>query len=250
MSAAATNTSHKESRSVSVVVPAYNEEATLEAAIERIVRTCDACAGDYEIIIADDCSSDGTPQVVAALKQKYPDRLTAVRHEQNQGIARTMIHLYELATREYVFLIPGDNEYPPEALHEIMPMLDECEIVVCRRVVKPYGGYRSLVSGCFHRLPHLLFGVETYDPGSTKCVRRDLYSSIPILSHGVFNEAERLIRAHYWGYKIGTVDIEQKSREGGVATGARTSLVVQAIVDMLRLWLRLVILRRDRKPPV
>ncbi|MBG87344.1 MAG: hypothetical protein CMO80_10645 [Verrucomicrobiales bacterium] len=244
--ASAEDNSLPSDKPVSVVVPAYNEEATLEATIERILKTCGKCTKEFEIIICDDCSSDRTAEISKALVEKHVE-VRGVRNEKNLGIAGTMKRLYTLAEKDWVFLIPGDNEYPPEALEEIMPMLDEYQFVVCRRTIKPYGGYRSLVSGCYHALPKILFGIELYDPGSTKCGKREIYSDIPLISRGVFDEAERLIRAHYLGYRIGHVDIKQTSRDGGVATGARTSLVIQAVVDMLRVWFELMILRRGRK---
>jgi glycosyltransferase involved in cell wall biosynthesis len=230
--------------SVSILVSAYNEASSLETVVNRCIQVLPDCANDYEIVMLDDASTDETPEIMERFHSRLGDRVRVLRHSVNQGIAATFEDLYQAAAKEFVFLIPGDNEYPPEVLREIMPMLDEYDIVVCPRSSKPYTAWRKLVSGAFRRLPRWLFGVELYDPGSIKCVRRTIITDIPIMSRGVFAEAERLIRAVRRGYKVGAVPIVQQPRQGGKARGARVSLVVRAMADLLKLWIFLIVLRR------
>ena len=89
-----------------------------------------------------------------------------------------------------------------------------------------------------------MFGVELFDPGSTKCRRRTLIEEIPLSSRGVFAEAERMIRAVRRGHRLGKVDVEPERRMAGDPRGAGFGYVVLAAVDLLRLWFQLVILRR------
>src|SRR5690606_30248037 len=120
----------------------------------------------------------------------------------------------------------------------------EYDIVVCNRLFKRYTLYRRVVSWCYHALPRLLFGVELYDPGSTKCRRREVVSEIPITSLGVFAEAERIIRAVKRGYRLGKVDIEPDRRLAGDPRGASLKNVAVAAIDLVCLWLRLAVLRQ------
>jgi glycosyltransferase involved in cell wall biosynthesis len=230
--------------SISILIAAYNEEACLEAAVRRCLAVIAGCADDYEVVMLDDASVDRTAEIMERLRAEQPDRIRVLRHPENRGIAATFEDLYRAATKDFVFLIPGDDEYPPEALRDILPMLDRCDIVICRRSAKPYTLWRKIVSTSFRLLPRLLFGVELYDPGSVKCVRRSIIADVPVMSQGVFVEAERLVRAARRGYKIGVVDIVQRQRQGGKARGARWSLVVRAMVDLWKVWTSLVVLRR------
>ena len=68
---------------------------------------------------------------------------------------------------------------------------------------------------------------------------RRLIDSIPVSSRGVFVEAERLIRAHAQGLRIGEVSIDVQPRKNGVARGARPRLVLRALVDLARLFCEL-----------
>jgi glycosyltransferase involved in cell wall biosynthesis len=231
--------------SISLLIPAYNEEATLEATVRRAESAVCACAEDYEIVVMDDASRDRTAEISRRLAAADPRHVRALRHETNRGIAGTFEDLYRAARKDCVFLIPADNEFPPEILQQILPMLSSCDVVLCRRVHKPYTFWRKIVSAAYRRLPRLLFGVDLYDAGSIKCVRREIFERVPVTSKGVFAEAERLIRAARRGYRFGVVEIRQELRQAGVARGAKFPVVARAFVDLLALWVRLVLLRQE-----
>ncbi len=230
--------------SLSLVVPAFNEEAALEPTVRRCIDCIRKCTDDYELIILDDCSADKTAEVAERLSREDPAHIKTLRHPVNMGIASTFEDLYKAATKDYVFLIPADGEYPPEALTEAWPMLKDCDIVVCQRRQKNYTPYRHLVSGAYRWMTVLLFGEDLFDPGSTKVVKREIFTGIPVTSKSVYVEAERIIRALKRGYRIGKVDIIQETRKGGQARGARFRTVKLAALDMLRLWVELTLLRK------
>jgi glycosyltransferase involved in cell wall biosynthesis len=231
--------------SVSLVIPAYNERATIADVMERSIAVLERCTPDHELIVLDDASSDETFEIMKGVQRAHAGAAIRVaRHPINRGIAVTFEDLYRMATKEFVFLIAGDGQYPPETLVACMPLLGAYDIVICRRVLKQYTPYRHALSFLYRWLPRLLFGVDTFDAGGIKCVRREIIQKIPVESMGVFVEAERVIRAVKRGYKLTTVDMTPVERQGGQARGARLSSVLGAGTDMLRCWWRLVVLRR------
>ncbi|MBQ18648.1 MAG: hypothetical protein CMJ65_16170 [Planctomycetaceae bacterium] len=230
--------------SISLVIAAYNESATLEGVFARCLLVLEELSDDFEVVILDDASTDETAEIAAAIATAHPDIVRVITHSHNRGIAATFEELNQAATREWVFDIPGDGEYPPEALREIVPLLDTLDIVICNRIFKRYTLYRRLVSWSYRWLPRILFGVELYDPGSTKCRRRTLIEEIPLTSRGVFAEAERMIRAVRRGYRLGKVDVRPERRLAGDPRGADFVNVVGAVIDLLRLWVQLVVFRR------
>ena len=187
--------------SISLVIAAFNEEAKLEAVFVRCLDVLVECSDDFEVLILDDASTDGTGEIATSIARNHPDVVRVITHQKNRGIAATFEELNQAATRDYVFDIPADGEYPPEALRAIVPLLGDFDIVVCQRTFKRYTLYRQLVSWCYRWLPRVMFGVELYDPGSTKCRRRTLIEEIPLSSRGVFAEAERMIRAVRRGHR-------------------------------------------------
>ena len=196
-----------------------------------------------EILVIDDCSTDHTWQILCDTQTTLP-RLQLRRHETNQGIASTFAELYRWAGQELVFLNSADGQWKMNTLLELLPLANRYEIVIARRPVKHYRFGRQLVSWLFNALPAILFATRTYDAGSVKLVHRAIYD-IPIISHGVFGEAERIIRAQRSGFRIGVRDVEHFPRTSGKALGAKPSLVFEAMKDLLRCWLDIVILRRN-----
>ncbi len=101
--------------SISVCIPCFNEEATIESAVAQMEAVLDKVRCDYEIIVCDDASSDGTGAIIRRMVLKDP-RLRPIIHQKNQGIRATFEELYQSATKDAVFLIPSDLEWPPEIL--------------------------------------------------------------------------------------------------------------------------------------
>jgi len=227
---------------VSVCIPVYNEEGSIEEAIKSAAVTLQQTGVPGEIIVVDDCSMDRTGEILLRLKDIVP-RLQIRRHEVNQGIAKTFEELYHWANMDLVFLNSADGQWSMDTLLNMFPLTNRYDLIVARRREKHYGPKRLLVSWLFNILPIVLFRTKTYDAGSVKLVRREIYD-IPMKSNGVFAEAERIIRASRLGYRIGVVDVEHFPRKSGKATGAKFSLVIEGVIDLCRCWIDIVLLRR------
>ena len=227
--------------SISIVIAVYNEEQTLRVVFERCLAVLKNCCDDYEILILDDGSTDQSQRIAESLADQHPDVTRVLKHEVNLGIARTFEDLFMAATKELIFDVPGDGEYPPEALYEILPMMSKYDIVVCHRTTKNYSVYRRIVSYWYRMLPKLLFAVDLYDPGSTKCRTQRVIREISVKSKGVFIEAERLLRAVRRGYRLGKVEIAPDRRLAGDPRGAQLANVRAALVDLFRLWLEILL---------
>lgn len=102
---------------VSILVPAYNEEATLAEVLDRVL----ALPISKEVIVIDDCSTDNTPIVA----QGYLDRIRYIRQERNQGKGAAIRAGLALATGEVSIVQDADLEYFPEDIPELVrPILE------------------------------------------------------------------------------------------------------------------------------
>jgi len=122
---------------------------------------------------------------------------------------------------------------------ELLPLASRFDVVIGSRMDKYYGLARRLVSWGFNAIPRLLFGVETYDAGAVKLVRREIIERCVIVSRSPFSEAERLIRAARAGYRITEHPVATRPRSTGKAKGVRLGLVVRALLDVVAVWLSL-----------
>ena len=227
---------------VSICIPAFNEQETIEKSVITAYETLQHAGLPGEILIIDDCSTDATWSILERLKDSVPN-LQIRRHELNKGIAETFRELYNWASLDLVFLNSADGQWQMSTLIDMLPFIKDCDLVVARRKHKHYGLSRQLVSFLFNLAPLALFHTRTYDAGSVKLVRRQIYD-IPVKSRGVFVEAERIIRASRRGYRIMAVDVEHFPRVAGKAQGAKPSLVVEAVADLVRCWIDIVLIRR------
>jgi glycosyltransferase involved in cell wall biosynthesis len=230
-------------RGITICIPAYNEEATIEQVVLDAEAALKESARPGEILVTDDCSTDRTWEILCRVQIK-PSVLQLHRHRVNEGIASTFTELYQWASMELVFLNSADGQWKMTTLLELLPMADQYDIIIARRRVKHYGFSRHVVSWLFNMLPMIFFATPTYDAGSVKLVRRAIYD-IPIISTGVFSEAERIIRARRRGFRVGVKDVDHFPRQSGKALGASLSLTVEAMLDLLRCWFHIVILRRN-----
>jgi len=234
---------HSYSSGITVCVPAYNEEATIERAVLDADLAIKQSSLPGEILVIDDCSTDRTWKILCDIKDRVPNLLVR-RHSTNRGIAPTFAELYQWASKELVFLNSADGQWKMNVLLELLPMTRSYDIIVAQRRNKHYGFSRRVISWLFNLLPVIFFATRTYDAGSVKLVRRAVYD-LPLTSSGVFAEAERIIRATRQGFRLGVKEIESYPRQTGKASGAKLSLVIEGMLDLCKCWFDIVVLRRS-----
>lgn len=120
---------------LSVLMPVYNEERTVEMAAKRLLDVEFPC--DVELVVVDDGSADGTAEKVEALGDD--PRVVTVRHPVNRGKGAAVRTAAEHATGDYLLVYDADLEYPPEQIPKLLePVLSgETQVVYGTRV---FGG--------------------------------------------------------------------------------------------------------------
>jgi len=220
--------------SLSIVIPAYNEAATIERTIQQALVFGPQVASLIEVVVCNDASTDDTGAIVDRLALA-DSRIRVIHRKQNRGIEASIRALYATARHEYVFLNSADGQWPMDCL---LPLAEAvaggADLVVGRRENKlvVYTPYRRVLSATFERVVRLL-GSPVGDPGSIKLGRASLLH-IPVASRGVFSEGERLIRAGRAGCRVEERAVEFKRRSAGKAMGARPAMVAQALFDVVR----------------
>lgn len=229
----------RENISVSVVSPIYNDYPVLPRTLGQLESALRRLPYQWEIVLLDDASHDGSRQWVSQYAKKH-HHITVYLHSKNQGIAKTYRELYAKATGDIVVLFSLDGEWDPKDVLSLIDVIikKHYDIAVGVRTQKRYTWWRSTVSSLYNRLTKIIFGVATLDAGSIKAFRRDVLQHITVYSHGVFDEAERLIRAAKAGYRIGFIPVHHVSASKK-RRGIRVTHVVEAIFDSLRVFARM-----------
>ncbi len=174
---------------LSVVIPAYNEERTIDALLDRVL-ALDLTPDTKEIIVVVDGSSDGTFCVL----ERYASRVTILRHEKNRGKGAAVRTGFAKATGDFVVVQDADLEYDPEDFRDMLQYAREknASVVYGSRQL-PYkkrahrrGAWYYYLGGLSLTLfTNLLYGTRlTDEPTCYKMVHRDVLKKLTLTSEG------------------------------------------------------------------
>lgn len=234
---------------LSIVIPFYNEEASLEG----MVRSCLLLKGplkggdgapplhiaeDVELVLVDDHSTDASPTIAQRLGQEFPE-IKLVRHEVNKGIGESLKTGYANATGEWISIVPADGQFDPMDLLPCAGLTEEADIIcVCRKGRGDVTFYRRLISGANRWLNRILFGLDVRDINWVKLYRAWTVHDIRVRSTSPFVESERLALAKRAGARITQFDAPHAARTTGKEKGARFRTVFRSIIDLLSFAVR------------
>ncbi len=220
--------------SLSVIIPAYNDETTVGQLISDVDSFVGQICPDYEIISTNDGSADGTLQVLQSLANRIPT-LRIINHEVNQGYGKTIKELYLSGRKDLIFSLPGDYQYAPKELVTMVDGLKDYDLVIGLRVKRNDPLRRKLQSHVYNLMLRTIYGITFTDVNSIKLVRRSILDKITLVSETPFVDAELCIRAHRAGFRVGEIPIEHLPRLSQGASGGKLSVILETFSDLLEM---------------
>ena len=221
--------------SISAFFPCYNEVEAIENLVDKSILILDDISNDFEIILVDDGSTDGTCELIDELAAKYPS-VKAVHHTQNKGYGAALQSGFMAAKKQLVFYTDGDSQFDIAELPEIMPLIDKYDIVSCYRLNRKDGRLRKLNAWAWGKLVCFLFKMKIRDIDCAfKLYRRDIFNHITMQSTGALIDAEILARALRAGYTIKQTGVNHYPRMAGSSTGANPAVILRAFRELLKL---------------
>ena len=221
---------------LSVVLPAYNEEANIERVVRDVIAYLEPQGIDYEILPVNDGSADGTGQIIDRLQRGCP-RVRALHHPQNRGYGAALRTGFDAAVKRYVFYMDGDGQFDIKDLDHLLPLASEDVIVTGYRIERRDPFIRRLNARLFGGwLVRVMLGVYVRDLNCAfKLIPKKVFHAITLESTGALINAELYGRAIRAGFGIREVGVHHYPREAGVQTGAHLSVIFRAFYDLFRL---------------
>jgi glycosyltransferase involved in cell wall biosynthesis len=224
-------------KSITVSMPAYNEAENIEAMVQDVIQVMDTLAEDYEVIVVDDGSRDGTGEVVKSLEGRYP-QVRLVQHEVNQGYGAAVFSGLVNASKELVFFTDSDRQFDLREIEKLLALIDQADLVVGYRAPRRDPFMRKLNGWGWSGLVTVLFGYTARDIDCAfKLMHRAVVERLKdeVQSRGATFSAEFLVRAKRAGFRIREVPIHgHRPRVAGSQTGARLDVILRAFRELLR----------------
>lgn len=234
-----TPSSHHQAPDVSFVIPALNEAASLPDLIERL-RTAVQDRFGFEIVVVDDGSRDGTPDVVLA-ERVQDERVRLVKNRSNAGQSAAIHNGAMHAAGRVICTLDGDGQNPPEdVLRVCSPLLDDppeqLGLVAGQRVGRQDTTSKKLASRFANGLRSRLLKDQTRDTGcGLKAFRRDAFLALPFFNH-MHRYLPALFRAAGW--QVDLVDVSHAARTAGQSNYSNLQRGLVGAVDLLGvMWL-------------
>lgn len=219
---------------ISAIVPVYNERELLLEAVAAIEACLAAHVCDYEIVIVESGSTDGTAEACDDLPRRFA-RVRVFHEGRRNGFGSAVRAGAALASKTWLWPLVVDLPFDLDTLAVALPLLDRCDAVLSYRSADPRGVYRRLQSAVFNVAARQLLGVRARHVNSAfKLVRADVFRALAPTSNGWLIDAELVSGLERGGYRYEEIPVALRPRAAGRSSiGARA--VCRAAVDLVAL---------------
>ncbi len=232
-------------QSMSIVLPAFNEEECIETAISQCVELLDQRYRDWEVVVVDDGSADETVAIVERMIRQEP-RIKLVRHPRNLGYGCALRSGFEAARGELVFFTDSDCQFDVRELVDLMPLAERYDAVFGFRVYRYDSVTRCTLSWIYNRLVRVMFLVKIRDVDcSFKLFTRRVVDNLHLESRDFFVDTEMVARTAKMGARIVEKGVRHYPRQAGHTT-VRPSHIPRTLWTVFRMWFHIHFSRRWR----
>lgn len=220
--------------SVSVVMPAYNEEDIIEEVARKCATYLETVCPDYEVVIVNDGSKDRTGEILDKLHAENP-KIRPI-HQENKGYGGALQAGFKNAHKGYVFFMDSDNQFDIHEMDRLIPHLANVDVVLGYRKDRQDHLGRKFNALGWKTLVNLLFqlGVKDIDCAFKIFKHDKLQLALPE-SEGAMINTEMLVKLKRRGVKWVEVPVTHYPRVGGKATGANLKVIAKAFKELLKL---------------
>ena len=225
--------------SLSVVLPAYNEEENIARAVQRGVDVLPALAEKWEVVVVDDGSRDQTAEIVRELVEEHYPHVRLLQHPVNEGYGAALRTGLSRARHELIFYTDSDNQFDIGELQYALPMMRDVDVVVGFRVYRYDDPIRVAMSWAYNRLVRVLFRVRVRDVDcSFKVFRREVIEKITIETDSFFVDTELVAKVRKWNFRMAEKGVRHYPRTAGETT-VRPSDIPRTLCVVFQMWQRI-----------
>jgi glycosyltransferase involved in cell wall biosynthesis len=206
----------------------------------------DAHVADFEVIVVNDGSYDDTAMVLKQLRARYGPRLRVVTHAQNRGYGGALRSGFEAATKEFVFYTDGDSQYDIGELPHLLKLVGPgTGLVNGYKLERHDPAHRIWIGKAYNFCARLLFRIRIRDIDCDyRLIRRALLEQIHLTSTSGTICVELVRKLEMTGCGVVETGVHHYPRLYGKSQFFRLRSLATTLYELVRLWVRVVILRR------
>jgi glycosyltransferase involved in cell wall biosynthesis len=230
---------HPAVASVSAFFPCYNDEYSIAGMVRDVRNALVDAVDDFEIIVIDDGSTDGSLAVLHGLADEVPE-LRIVAHAANRGYGGALQSGFAAATKQWIFYTDGDAQYDAREISRCLDMAsDDVDVVQGFKVGRGDAWYRRVIGRCYHHLVKLLFGLPVRDTDCDfRLIRASMMESIELTSTSGVICVELMHALTAVDARFVEVGVSHHWRPHGRSQFFRLPRVARSAQQLVALWWR------------
>jgi glycosyltransferase involved in cell wall biosynthesis len=235
-------------KGLSIFFPAYNDSGTIASLVITALRTARELTPDYEVIVVNDGSADGTADILDELARTYP-QVRVVHHETNRGYGGALRSGFAHATRELIFYTDGDAQYDPAEMKVLWLRFNaDVDLVNGYKISRSDPLHRIVIGRIYHHTVKRLFGLTVRDVDCDfRMMRRSIFEKIQLEKNSGVICLEMMKKITDAGFRIAEVPVHHYHRAYGKSQFFNFARLFRTAIDVGKLWHALVIRREHLK---
>jgi len=232
---------------LSIFFPAYNDGGTIASLVILAVQVAGRLTSDFEVIVVNDGSSDATRDILDDLVRTYPN-VRAIHHPQNRGYGAALRTGFAAATKDLIAYTDGDAQYDPAELPALWNRLTpEADMVTGYKISRSDPWHRVVIGRVYHHTVKFLFRLRVRDVDCDfRLMRREIFDRVKLEKDTGVICLEMMRKIQDAGFRVVEVPVHHYHRLHGRSQFFNFKRVFWTGIDVLRLWVKLVVLGRGR----
>jgi glycosyltransferase involved in cell wall biosynthesis len=229
--------------SLSVFFPAYNDAPSIGKLVDRAFEILRQHAEDFEVIVVNDGSADGTAVVLAGLQKRYGDAFRVITHGENCGYGAALRSGFAAAGKEFVFYTDGDGQYDVAELPKLLDCMEAGVGLVNGYKLERRDPLRRIVIGkLYNRFARLVFRIRLRDIDCDfRLIRRSLLDEMALSSTSGTICVELVRKLELSDCRVVEVGVHHYPRLHGRSQFFRFRSLATTLLQLARLYVRLVV---------
>jgi len=232
-----------ESGGITVVMPAYREQANLVDTVEDMLTTLESAGQSHQVIVVNDGSDDGTRAEAELLAALYPGRVLAVHHLVNRGYGAAMrtgiATALERTESAWIFLTDSDGQFRAAQIPWFLDVAaeDGADAVIGYRPHRADPAVRKVNAWLWTLASRVLLGVRARDVDCAyKLIDRRFLEGLELHGDAALISPELLMKIRARGARIVQRPVDHFPRTHGKPSGAKLSVILRSVLGLFGLW--------------